>query len=478
MLRQRYESRASAATLTELMQEECRYLAACFIAIAGAVAISLPVLLLPLAPASAGVARNGVYYGVYCGVFATLWAITNWDRLEFLFQQRNADGSLSLGAAEWSSFDHTLLLARLSVPTWSGFETEQHDARGVRAQYSWRYVLRYLAALALAWIAFCATFALLGLLWGASMEYSFVLYYGAPVAFTLVDCAWFFVLLPRERRSLPTFLCVGTLNTLLCAPILLLFVPQVVSAQIQMYVPEGGGQSALLWIHDLLVPTLIERLFSAALASLLPRVLRRAGLLGVSVADATTLHLNAVFEASLVMGVFDDASLVVGVITVLSIYSTLRRLRAAYRDGDPDELYLSWMDHVPGLAAPVIFLVHTTLIRKYINSEFYFIYRCSDDSIDWSEKSFLMVILLLTRLVLLQAELGYCLLHSRRDVAMVLRGGIESLWKHLGYVTFTLAFAATLFTSCFIVMHDGLSYLFVDAGIEPDDCLSSSNSTS
>ena len=43
-----------------------------------------------------------------------------------------------------------------------------------------------------------------------------------------------------------------------------------------------------------------------------------------------------------------------------------------------------------------------------------------------------------------------------------------------GYATL---FAATLFTSCFIIMHDGLSYLFVNAGVEPDDCLGSSNGT-
>ena len=52
----------------------------------------------------------------------------------------------------------------------------------------------------------------------------------------------------------------------------------------------------------------------------------------------------------------------------LSIFFTAKRLRDAYEDGDPDELYLSWMGHIPGLAAPFIYLVHTTLIRTYINT--------------------------------------------------------------------------------------------------------------
>ena len=80
----------------------------CVLVIAFAIAISLPVLLLPLAPASAGVGANGVYYGVYCGNFATLWAIR--DRLEFLFQQPDASGELSPGAAEWSECNHSGLL--------------------------------------------------------------------------------------------------------------------------------------------------------------------------------------------------------------------------------------------------------------------------------------------------------------------------------------------------------------------------------
>lgn len=128
------------------------------------------------------------------------------------------------------------------------------------------------------------------------------------------------------------------------------------------------------------------------------------------------------------------------------------------------------MGHIPGLAAPVIYLVHTTLIRTYINKDHYFIYRCSA-GIDWEQQEWVMVVLLLLRLALVQLELLYCLTRSRRDVAMVLRGGIESLSKHFAYVTFCLAFAATLFTSCFIIRHDGLGPVFVDL-IEPANCLS------
>ena len=86
------------------------------------------------------------------------------------------------------------------------------------------------------------------------------------------------------------------------------------------------------------------------------------------------------------------------------------------------------MGHIPGLAAPVIYLVHTTLIRTYINKDHYFIYRCSA-GIDWEQQEWVMVVLLLLRLALVQLELLYCLTRSRRDVAMVLRGGIESLSK-------------------------------------------------
>ena len=49
-------------------------------------------------------------------------------------------------------------------------------------------------ALAIAWIAFSATFSGIGLYFGSEMENSLVLFYGAPVAFTLVDCAWFFII--------------------------------------------------------------------------------------------------------------------------------------------------------------------------------------------------------------------------------------------------------------------------------------------
>jgi len=69
-LRTRYASTASSVALTTLLLEYARYLRMCVLVIAFAIAISLPVLLLPLAPASAGVGANGVYYGVYCGNFA------------------------------------------------------------------------------------------------------------------------------------------------------------------------------------------------------------------------------------------------------------------------------------------------------------------------------------------------------------------------------------------------------------------------
>ena len=448
-LRTRYADTAASVTLATLFLEEGRYLGLCFLTIASAVAISLPVLLLPLAPASAGVGANGVYYGVYCGVFAVLWAITNWDRLEFLFQQpTDASGTLSPGAAEWSEFEHSGLLVRFhTVGAW-----------------------RYPVALAIAWITFSATFSAIGLYWGAAMENSLVLFYGAPVAFTLVDCAWFFIMLPRSRRSLWTFASVATLNVLLCLPILLLFVPTVTGVVLERMVPDTLGGTVLLWTHDICVPTLVELLFTTALSTLLPWVLRRAGLLGVSVLEATELHLICVFEASLVMGVFGHPFQVIGVIFILSIFFTAKRLRDAYEDGDPDELYLSWMGHIPGLAAPFIYLVHTTLIRTYINKDHYFIYRCTS-GIDWAEKEWVMLILLLMRLALVQLELLYCLTRSRRDVAMVLRGGIESLSKHFAYVTFCLAFAATLFTSCFIIKHDGLALMFVGL-VEPADCLS------
>ena len=105
-----------------------------------------------------------------------------------------------------------------------------------------------------------------------------------------------------------------------------------------------------------------------------------------------------------------------------------------------------------------------------VNRDEYFLYRCTS-GIDWEEKTYIILAVLGIRLVLVQVELFYCLWRSRRDVAMVLRGGIESLWRHLGYATFCIAFAATLFTSCFIIMHDGLAFLFVDGNFEPRDCL-------
>ena len=196
--------------------ENAHYLGLMLLTVAAAVAISLPVLLLPLAPAEAGVAANGMYYGVYCGVFATLWAITNWDRLDFLFRDE---------AVDWASFRHSGLLSRQVVQR------------------------QYYFALAIAWIGFSATFSLFGILWGSRMEESLVLFYGAPIAFSLVDCAWFVMVLPQTQRSLRTFVCVCTLNVLLCAPVLLLFVPSITGELLEDRV--GTGSEAWLWLHDL-----------------------------------------------------------------------------------------------------------------------------------------------------------------------------------------------------------------------------------
>ena len=215
-------------------------------------------------------------------------------------------------------------------------------------------------ALAIAWIAFSATFSGIGLYFGSEMENSLVLFYGAPVAFTLVDCAWFFIILPRSRRSVWTFACVGTLNVLLCLPILLLFVPTVTGAILTQVVPSTLEGTALLWVHDISVPVLVESLFVGTLGTLLPWMLRQAGLLGVSVLESTELHLICVFEASLVMGTFDDPMMVIGVILIVSAFFTVQRLRDAYQDGDPDELYLSWClsQHTRKLAFPCAALPH------------------------------------------------------------------------------------------------------------------------
>ncbi len=72
--------------------------------------------------------------------------------------------------------------------------------------------------------------------------------------------------------------------------------------------------------------------------------------------------------------------------------------------------------------------------------------------------------------VLLQLELAYCHRRGRQDVRRVLRGGAKLLWQHFGYTALCLAFAATLFTSCFFIMHDGLEYLLANF-LEPENCL-------
>ena len=212
------------------------------------------------------------------------------------------------------------------------------------------------------------------------------------------------------------------------------------------------------------IPTLIELAFATCLAKVLPRTLRRAGLPGVDVEEATEFHLNCVFEASLLAGIFDSPVRVVGVVCIISIFSLVQRLR-----GDPSELRLSWTWHIPGIAAPIIYMVHATLIRNYVNRDQYFVYRCTA-GIDWEEKTEMMEFLLLMRFLLVEIEVLYCVLNSRHDTTTVLRGGIETLWNQIAYVVFCLAFAATLFTSCFFIRHDGLAPLFVNF-VEPSDCL-------
>mmetsp|Transcript_12718 Transcript_12718/g.26003 ORF Transcript_12718/g.26003 Transcript_12718/m.26003 type:complete len:219 (-) Transcript_12718:723-1379(-) len=187
------------------------YLFLMLLAIAASVALSLPVLILPLRPADEGVIANYVYYIVYCGVFSTFWAVTNWNRLEYIF-----DNTIYTRARSWAHFEHTGLL--------------RGDFRG---PYAW--------GLATAWTLFSATFAGLGFWWGAKMEESLVLFYGAPVAFTLVDCVWFFMVFPESRRSLRGFGCLCALNVLLCAPVLLLFIPSFSDELLREYLAMVFG---------------------------------------------------------------------------------------------------------------------------------------------------------------------------------------------------------------------------------------------
>ena len=410
------------------------YLLLMLLAIAASVALSLPVLILPLRPASEGVIANYVYYVVYCGVFSTFWAVTNWNRLEYIF-----DNTIYMRARSWAHFEHTGLL--------------RGDFRG---PYAW--------GLATAWTLFSATFAGLGFWWGAKMEESLVLFYGAPVAFTLVDCVWFFMVFPESRRSLRGFGCLCALNVLLCAPVLLLFIPSFSDELLR----EVFGDGVWIWAHDICVPTLIDMAFATGLTTGLPGLLRHAGLPGRDVEEATDFHLNSVFEASLLVGIFDEPYRVVGVVFVTSFIATVQRLRTA----EPSVLRMSWTWHIPGLAAPLIYMMHVRLIRTWVNAEHYFVYRCQA-GIDWEEKTNVMIALFLTRVTLLQVEVLYSALSSKRqqkDTIDMLRGAVETLRQHFNYVVFCQAFAATLFTSCFFIRHDGLAPIFVNY-IEPATCL-------
>ena len=231
-------AKPSSVGSVSLIFANLEYLGLIALAIAAAVALSLPVLLLPLAPAADGVNANKVYYVCYCGIFSTLWAVTNWDRLSFLFNENT----------EWADFKHSGILA---------------GSGGLKGNYCF--------AIATAWIAFSATFSLLGLFWGPEMESSYVLFYGAPVAFVFVDTAWFFCVAPRKTRSINCFACVCALNVLLCAPVLLLFIPSFTDELLQELLGDRVGQG-WLFLHDLSVPTLIDVAFATCLAKTLPDV--------------------------------------------------------------------------------------------------------------------------------------------------------------------------------------------------------------
>ena len=150
-----------------------------------------------------------------------------------------------------------------------------------------------------------------------------------------------------------------------------------------------------------------------------------------------------------------------------SCFSTIQRLISL----TPRELCLSCHTvHIPGIAAPVIYMLHATLIRSYVNAEHYFLYRCKSGSIDWGEKTEMMMLILVLRLVLFEVEVLFCVFSGKKGTIKMLRGGIENLRRHFAYAVFCQAFAATLYTSCFFIKHDGLGPLFV-AYIEPPNCL-------
>jgi len=213
---------------------------------------------------------------------------------------------------------------------------------------------------------------------------------------------------------------------------------------------------------------LVDMAFATGLTTGLPGLLRHAGLPGCDVEQATDFHLNSVFEASLLVGIFDEPYRVVGVVFVTSLIATVQRLRTA----EPSALRMSWTWHIPGLAAPLIYMMHVRLIRTWVNAEHYFVYRCQA-GIDWEEKTSVMIALFLTRVTLLQVEVLYSALSSKRqqkDTIDMLRGAVETLRQHFNYVVFCQAFAATLFTSCFFIRHDGLAPIFVNY-VEPATCL-------
>lgn len=129
------------------------------------------------------------------------------------------------------------------------------------------------------------------------------------------------------------------------------------------------------------------------------------------------------------------------------------------RDLAPDayaEMHSKGVVQLTTLSAPSLFVILTYIITKYQNRDQYYVYECLPGDQELVAVKFALITLAF-QVGYFAMDISFLYYHGTEDAFLMM---FQSFVQHHGFmISTTLAFTAAVFTSCFMIKHDGIVIL-------------------
>jgi len=120
------------------------------------------------------------------------------------------------------------------------------------------------------------------------------------------------------------------------------------------------------------------------------------------------------------------------------------------------ETHMRGVVQLTTITCPLLFTILTCIITKYRNRQYYYVYECLNEENEYVAVQF-AAITLAFQVCYFVMDISFLFYHRSADAFLLL---FQSFVQHnRALIGTTLAFVCTVFTSCFLIKHDGIACL-------------------